>query len=161
MTDNGKTDIRHITGSVILFRARYHLENEKESDVKWLTVERAHAVRGRRLLQGLLNLLSPLRFVLQSFLEFPLCLLLFFQALLNDCWNGARQRVTDDCDNNLFMKSCTSSLKRLNHFKLNIWSRIKIFLYKIKYWLSLNKLLRGNSRKLKHLLGYFFMNFSH
>lgn len=50
-----------------------------------LTVERAHAVRGRRLLQRLLNLLPPLGFVLQSFLEFPLGLLLLLQTLLNDC----------------------------------------------------------------------------
>lgn len=61
------------------------MENQNESEVKRLTVERAHAVRGRRLLQGLLNLLPPLGFVLQSLLEFPLSLLLFLQTLLNDC----------------------------------------------------------------------------
>lgn len=136
--------MRPISGSVILFRARYHLENQNESEVRILTVERAHAVRWRWLLQGLLNLLPPLGFVLQSFLEFPLCLLLFLQTLLNDCWNGTRWRVTDDWDNNPFMKSQTWSRKGRNHFKLNIWSRIKIFLYKLKYWLSLNKLLQGN-----------------
>lgn len=53
-----------------------------------LTVERAHAVRGRGLLQSLLDLLSPLGFVLQSLLEFPLGLLLLLQTLLNDCWDG-------------------------------------------------------------------------
>lgn len=85
MRDEEKTEMRHITGSVTLFSARCHLENQNESEVKCLTVERAHAVGGRRLLQGLLNLLPPLGFVLKSFLEFPLCLLLFLQTLLNNC----------------------------------------------------------------------------
>lgn len=98
ITDDETTDTGYITRSVILFCSRYLLENQNESQVKCLTVERAHAVRGRRLLQGLLNLLPPLGFVLQRFLEFPLCLLLFLQTLLNDCWKGARQsyqRVED------------------------------------------------------------------
>lgn len=128
--DDETTDRRYITGSVILLCSRYLLEYQNESEVECLTVERAHAVRGRRLLQGLLSLLPPLGFVLQRFLEFPLCLLLFLQTLLNDGWNGARQRVTHEW-------------KMQNHVKLNIRWRIKISLYKIKYWLRLNKLLRG------------------
>lgn len=105
--DDETTDRRHITGSVILLCSRYLLEYQNESQVKCLTVERAHAVGGRRLLQGLLNLLPPLGFVLQSFLEFPLCLLLFLQTLLNDGWDGARQRVTHEW-------------KIQSHVKLNI-----------------------------------------
>lgn len=33
MVDDEKTDMRHIGGSVILFSARYHLENQNESEV--------------------------------------------------------------------------------------------------------------------------------
>lgn len=105
--DDETTDRQHITGSVILLCSRYLLEYLNESQVKCLTVERAHAVGGRRLLQSLLNLLPPLGFVLQSFLEFPLCLLLFLQTLLNDGWDGARQRVTHEW-------------KIQSHVKLNI-----------------------------------------
>ena len=60
--------------------------NSKCLTVERLTVEWAHAVGGRRLLQGLLGHLSPLGLVLQSFLEFPLGLLLLLQTLLDDRW---------------------------------------------------------------------------
>lgn len=154
-----RTDMRFITGSVILVCSRYLLENVNEPEVKCLTVERAHAVRGRRLLQGLLHLLPPLGFILQSFLEFPLRLLLFLQTLLNDCWNGSTQRGSDEWDRNPFIKPLTETP---NHLKLNIWWRIKASLYKIKQRLRLNKLLRGIPANWNIYWDYFFStDFSH
>lgn len=82
-------------GTVFVFPHLSHWTPHYMLECVWsqmhsLTVEWAHAVRGRRLLQSLLNLFPPLGFVLQSFLEFPLGLLLFLQTLLNDCYDWER-----------------------------------------------------------------------